>query len=176
MNNLIWLHEDMLRTEHLVFEIAGSNPHSFFVWDEKRFVDAGINFKRLVFIYQTLINLPVTIYRGDTRDVVNKLSYKFGVSEVFTPDANSVSLRRTFDKLQYIVDLNIVEDAKLFRYNDEVEYTRFFQFWRAIENRVQLLNVAEQSDNHEGSDPPSFKSYNAIRPVGSKKVGYPVSA
>ena len=149
MKNLIWLHEEMLRLEHPIFEVANSNAHTFFIWDEKHFINASVNFERLVFIYETLLELPVTIYQGDARDIISKLSYKFGVTEVFTPDAKSIALRRLFEKLKYTVDLNVIEETKLFRYDEEIEYMRFFQFWRAIENRRQLLSDPMKNDKRE---------------------------
>ena len=176
MNNLIWLHEEILRMDHLVFEVAGPNAQVFFVWDEKRFASASINFKRLVFIYETLTKLPVTVYRGETRDVINKLTYKFGVTEVFTPEAKSISLRRTFEKLQFTVDLNIVEDNKLFRYNDDIEYTRFFQFWRAIENRDQLLCNLTEAEKQDTTSFCSEKGIQGIHPENAREMDRSITA
>ena len=176
MNNLVWLHEEILRTDHLVFEVAGPNAQAFFVWDEKRFASASINFKRLVFIYETLSKLPVKIYRGETRDVINKLSYKFGITEVFTPGAKSISLQQTFEKLQLIVDLNIIEDTKLFYYNDDVEYTRFFQFWRAIENRDQLVDSPAQIEKQDTTSPRSEKIIKGIHSKNAREMERSITA
>ena len=134
MNKLIWLHEEMLRIQHPIFDNLDSNSHIFYIWDAAHIKSASLNSKRLVFIYETLCELPVTIYKGNTRDVINHLCYKHSKNEIFTPAANSVALKRLFNSLRYVTQINIIDDMQLFDYEDSLEYTRFFQFWKSIKN------------------------------------------
>ena len=71
-DSLIWLHEDALCASHPVFSAAPSVCEAVFVWDDAYLQHAHYSLKRLVFLYETLCELPVTIIRGHTLEEIGR--------------------------------------------------------------------------------------------------------
>ena len=65
MSKLIWLHEDCLRATHNLFAHA-PDAQAVFIWDDAYMSAMHYGLNRRVFIYESLCQLPVEIYAGDT--------------------------------------------------------------------------------------------------------------
>ena len=85
---LIWVHADCLHRESPAFRAYPDSP-SLFVWDDAELQRAGWSLKRIGFIYECLLDLPVTIRRGDPVIEVRRFAEELrcsGVATVATPD------------------------------------------------------------------------------------------
>ena len=59
MADLIWLHDEALRASHPVLSPVSSQLPAVFIWDNAYFDAMHTGFKRRVFIYEALAELPV---------------------------------------------------------------------------------------------------------------------
>ncbi|HRF95569.1 MAG TPA: hypothetical protein PLZ51_10255, partial [Aggregatilineales bacterium] len=64
MNTIVWVHGDNLSPYNPAL-LEGKNAPALFVWDEKLLTEWHISLKRIVFIYECLLELPVIIRKGD---------------------------------------------------------------------------------------------------------------
>jgi len=64
MPPILWIHSDCLRPTNPAL-LAHPDAPAIFVWDDALLTQYHISLKRIVFMYEALLELPVTIYRGD---------------------------------------------------------------------------------------------------------------
>jgi hypothetical protein len=64
MTAIVWIHADCLRRECAAFLQYPTAP-AIFVWDDVVLRGYGLSLKRMVFLYECLLDLNVAIYRGD---------------------------------------------------------------------------------------------------------------
>ena len=69
MAGLVWLHEEALRADHPVFA-AVPGATALFCWDVDYMAAADIGLRRQIFIYESLLELDVTIIRGAASQVL----------------------------------------------------------------------------------------------------------
>jgi len=126
---LIYLHEEALRMTHPVFKVAPAGTKAIYVWDDKYFRTTDYSLKRLVFIYETLCELPVDIIRGDTISVIQQMA----PSTLYVPATNNPFILSTLGELKSVTDVEIVEDEVFAIMKKPTEARRFFQYWNKVE-------------------------------------------
>jgi hypothetical protein len=128
MSDLIWLHEDALRADHPVFAAAGADSSVVFIWDDAYLQQMGYGFKRLVFIYETLVELPLTILRGDQFECLARLAGEAG-GRVLVPATPNPRLQQTLERLRGDFEVELVDDVAFAMLPQEVDLKRFFRYW-----------------------------------------------
>ncbi|MDJ0779427.1 MAG: hypothetical protein QNJ85_16285 [Gammaproteobacteria bacterium] len=128
MSGLIWLHEDALRSDHPVFAAAGDGSPAFFVWDDAYLQAMDYGFKRLVFIYESLVELPVTILHGDQQTCLARLARQHGGS-IYVPATPNQLLQNRIEHLQRDFDVVEVADTPFVELAREPDLGRFFRYW-----------------------------------------------
>lgn len=133
---LIWLHEEALRITHPVFKAAPEGTKAVYVWDDNYFRQANYSLKRLIFIYETLCELPVDIIHGTTLDVVRELT----PSTLYIPTTNNPLIVTIIDSLKAAFPAAAVEDEAFANIKKPSEFRRFFQYWNKVEKTAFLQN------------------------------------
>ncbi len=137
MSSLIWLHEDALRADHPVFAAAGSDSAAFFIWDEAYLREMDYGFKRLVFIYESLAELPVTILHGDQQSCIRQLARERG-GRVFVPVTPNPLLQTGIEQLQTDLEVEVVADTPFVSLASEPDLKRFFRYWNKARKPAML--------------------------------------
>lgn len=133
---LIWLHEEALRTSHPVFKAAPQGTRALFVWDDDYLQNLGYSLKRLVFIYETLCELPVDIIRGDTLSSVKELA----PTRIFIPGSDKPHIVSMTNVLKTITTVEIIKDEELVQLPATMDLRRFFKYWSLAEKTAFLKN------------------------------------
>lgn len=133
---LICLHEDALRITHPIFKVAPLGTKAIYVWDDDYFRGTNYSLKRLVFIYETLCELPVDIIRGDTCSLVVAIA----PSALYVPSTNNPSLLSMFAGVKLTSNINFVDDDVFAVMKKSIEARRFFQYWNKVEKSAFLHN------------------------------------
>lgn len=133
---LIWLHEEALRTSHPVFKAAPQGTRALFVWDDDYLQNLGYSLKRLVFIYETLCELPVDIIRGDTLSSVKELA----PTRLFIPGSDKPHIVSMTNVLKTITTVEIIKDEELAQLPATMDLRRFFKYWSLAEKTAFLKN------------------------------------
>ena len=133
---LIWLHEEALRATHPVFRSAPAGSRSIFIWDDGYFQKLDYSFKRLVFIYESLCELPVDILQGDIISVIKEIA----PTQLYVPASNKPHLLSVIDNLKSIANLQIIQDKGFVTIPTATDLRRFFKYWTAAEKTAFRKN------------------------------------
>lgn len=128
MSDLVWLHEDALCREHPVFEAAAPGACAVFVWDDAYLQQMGYGFKRLVFIYETLLELNLGIFRGDLVECLGQLARQHG-SRILVPATPNPQLRHTIERLSNEFEVEVIAEQAFVTLPREPDLRRFFRYW-----------------------------------------------
>tara|TARA_B110000971_G_C20031740_1_gene511761 strand:+ start:853 stop:1284 length:432 start_codon:yes stop_codon:yes gene_type:complete len=129
MSAFIWLHEEALRATHPLFLAPVSPEKSVFIWDDAYMDAMEYGLKRRVFLYETLLDLPVEIYAGDTLETLKKLAEATGASHIRTAATPNPQLSHIMDALATTVKLERVADEAFVNLPEQDNLRRFFKYW-----------------------------------------------
>ncbi len=134
--SIIWLHDEALRLTHPVFSAAPVGAKAIFIWDDAYLKSTGFSLKRLIFIYETLATLSVDIIHGDTLATLRLLK----TSALYVPYSHNSFIQELVSELSAEMEVHIIEDEPFVALSKEKQFTRFFQFWKHIEQLAFLNN------------------------------------
>ncbi|MEY4640494.1 MAG: hypothetical protein RLZZ227_488 [Pseudomonadota bacterium] len=122
---LILLHDEALRISHPVFKAAPAGTKAIYVWDDAYLRAAGYSLKRLVFIYETLCELPLDIVQGDAASIVTELA----PSTLYVPATNNPLILQRLAVLKSLVPVQTVADEAFAVMTGSAGFRRFFHYW-----------------------------------------------
>ena len=128
MSDLVWLHEDALSMDHPVFDGAAPGSLAVFVWDDAYLQEMDFGFKRLLFIYQTLLELDVRIVRGDLVDSLSRLAREQG-GVVRVPETPNPRVQQVVEQLRDEFEVDVVAGRPFVSLPREPDLRRFFRYW-----------------------------------------------
>lgn len=131
---LILLHPEALRGTHPVFQAAPLGTAAIFVWDDAYWRAANYSLKRLIFIYETLCELPVTILHGTVEEVVKA----YAPSMLYVPATHNPLLAAEITRLAQLAPLQWVADEPFVVMQFKGEMRRFFPYWKKAERKAFL--------------------------------------
>ncbi|MCX6597910.1 MAG: hypothetical protein NTV70_16255 [Acidobacteria bacterium] len=125
---LAWMHPDCLSADWLP---PGSR--AFFVFDDDYLAACGWGLKRIMFVYETLLELPVEIYRGSTVQLLAELAADEGVVTVDTPDP---WLLARIAELRERVAVDVIPPPVFVELKGHVNLQRFSRYWSKAEAKL----------------------------------------
>lgn len=140
MTRLIWLHEDCLRADHPVFAASDAGGRAIFIWDDAHLTAMGYGLKRRVFIYETLLELPVEIYRGATAPTLTDLAQRFDADEILTGKTPNLALKQIMDEVRNDKKLTAIADTPFVQMDSMPELRRFFKYWNKARKNAFLVD------------------------------------
>ncbi|CAI8194676.1 MAG: Uncharacterised protein [Alphaproteobacteria bacterium] len=126
MTKLIWLHEDCLRASHNVFSHA-PDAQAVFIWDDAHMAAMHFGLKRRVFIYESLCQLPVEIYVGDTVSALMQLADRG--QEIVTGKSPNSALKNIMQALRETIKVSAIADDPFVQMDSPPDLRRFFKYW-----------------------------------------------
>ena len=128
---LVWLHEEALRADHPVFA-AVPRAKALFCWDVNYMAAADIGLRRQIFIYESLIDLDVTIIRGAASQVLPLVARRDQVTNLYVPDTPNQLIREEFSKVKAALTgivVELVSDRPFVHLATTPDLGRFFRYW-----------------------------------------------
>ena len=126
MTKLIWLHEDCLRASHNVFSHA-PDAQAVFIWDDAHMAAMHFGLKRRVFIYESLCQLPVEIYVGDTVSALMRLADRG--QEIVTGKSPNPALKNIMQALRETIKVSAIADDPFVQMDSPPDLRRFYKYW-----------------------------------------------
>ena len=133
---LILLHEEALRMTRPVFSAAPNGTKTVFIWDDSYFRQMNYSLKRLVFIYETLCEMPMDILRGEPLNVIKELA----PSCVYIPSSNNPLVCSMMRELKRVAQVEVVEESPFVKIKKPTDFMRFFQYWKKAERTALMKN------------------------------------
>ena len=122
---LLYIHEKGLGDNQPIFSRMTADSKALFIWDDDYFKKRNYSLKRLVFIYETLISMPVEIVHGKTSEIVKEIAPK----KVITTYTTDPELRRLIREMSKELELEFVYPDAFVHIDDKFDFTRFFKYW-----------------------------------------------
>lgn len=124
MNHLFWMHSGNLcpLPDTLIADAA-------FIFDDEQIRLAGWGLKRIMFIYECLLELPVEIYRGPTVETLLALSAQQSAG-IITMDSPDPWLREQIKRLREHVPVEVLPAPQFVELREPVDLRRFSRYWK----------------------------------------------
>ena len=134
---IVWVHGDCLSPKNPALQTYPTAP-AIWVWDEKLLEEWQISLKRIVFIYECLLELPVTIRRGDVAAEVVAFAKEHGADGVATVDSPSPRFETICDDIEAAssLELEVWSPKPFVNYDGYIDLKRFSRYWRVAQQYV----------------------------------------
>jgi hypothetical protein len=126
---LAWLHPDCLNAGWF-----GPDEDAVYVFDDAQIEAAGWGLKRVMFVYETLLALPVEIHRGPTVQTLLALAdSREGIVTIGTPDP---WLRSRITELQQQIPVEVRPAPVFVEIEGRIDLKRFSRYWSKVEGKL----------------------------------------
>ncbi len=132
---IIWVHGDCLSPGNPALQ-QYPEAAAIWVWDDALIEEWQLSLKRLTFIYECLLDLPVVIRRGDVVKEVLIFAKEHNTNKIAT--ANSPSPRFDFihNQLEHTMEVEVLEVEPFFEYDGYIDLKRFSRYWKTAQEYV----------------------------------------
>jgi K+-sensing histidine kinase KdpD len=142
MNTIVWVHGDNLNPNNPAL-LEGKNAPALFVWDEKLLVDSHISLKRITFIYECLLELPVTIRKGDVAEEIIKFAREHDATRILTAESPSPRFRdickNVIGQMPKGSRLEVCKIQPFVTSQGQIDLKRFSRYWEKVKVRAMRL-------------------------------------
>lgn len=139
MKTIAWIHADNLNPNQLALTKEGDIP-AIFVWDDNLLNEWEIGFKRIVFIYECLLELSVTIRRGDVAEEVVKFAKEHNATRILTPASPSprhhIICQTIANNMPKGSRIEVQRDPAFVDYKGHIDLKRFSRYWRTVKKEA----------------------------------------
>ncbi len=132
---IVWVHGDCL-SPHNPALVSSPNAPAIFVWDEALLNEWHISFKRIVFMYECLLELPVTIRRGDVVSEIVGFATEHGATRILTAESPSPRFRTICRQVSQVMPsgsrLEVLKIEPFVDYEGRIDLKRFSRYWNTV--------------------------------------------
>lgn len=143
---LIWIHGDCLDPRSPALR-RWPNARRIFVFDEAILDRYRVSFKRIVFLYESLLEIEgIEIHRGETVRVLLDAAAETGVARLVTTESVAPGFRRTVRRLEIEgpLPVEVIPPDPFLTLargeDDRLDLKRFSRYWQAVKGRALSLN------------------------------------
>lgn len=132
LNAVVWVHGDCLRPGNPALVAAPRSP-AIFVFDDELLATYGVTLKRIAFIYECLLELPVTIRRGDVAAQVLALAQEHGAERVLTTPSPAPRFTEIGQQIDATLPLMVIPEVPFLAYDGSLDLKRFSRYWKVAQ-------------------------------------------
>jgi deoxyribodipyrimidine photolyase len=140
---LVWIHEDAISQNHPVFKVSEisdknnqANIYKIFVWNKNYFKKKNYSLKRLVFIYESLLEEGFQIVADDSKneqkieEILINFCLENGVKKIYSAKTLDIDLTQIQKNLSAKFDHQIIADEIFVDVDEKMKFNRFFNYWK----------------------------------------------
>ncbi|MFN6560723.1 MAG: hypothetical protein RMY28_013195 [Nostoc sp. ChiSLP01] len=132
---IIWVHGDCLSPYNPALQEYPDAP-AIWVWDEALIEEWQLSLKRLTFIYECLLELPIVIRRGDVVQEILTFAEEQKADLVVTVNSPSPRFGDICNQIERSQKLEVLEVEPFFDYDGYIDLKRFSRYWKVAQNYV----------------------------------------
>lgn len=132
---ILWIHGEALGPANPALQAHPGRP-ALFVFDEALIREQGISLKRLGFLYECLLELPVTIRQGDVAEQVLAFAREHGADGVITSAAVDPRFQTIRSAIACELPVEVLEPEPFVALDTPADLARFSRYWRKAEPLV----------------------------------------
>lgn len=129
---IIWVHGDCLDPRGPALTAYPGAP-ALWVWDDALLEEYRISLKRIVFLYECLLELPVTIRRGDVAAEVLAFAAEHQADGIVTAESPSPRFRAICEHLGKELPIAVLPVMPFLAYAGKLDLRRFSRYWATAE-------------------------------------------
>lgn len=130
---IIWVNGDNLNPNARVF-LENPDTPAIFVFDDNLLSQWNISFKRIVFMYECLLEMPVTIRRGNVLEEISKFMIENQADHIVTmmsPSPRFWQITEQLEKqIEHQIPVRILSENSLVDTDYHFDLKRFSRYWR----------------------------------------------
>ena len=145
---VIWVHGDCLSPHSTAFEQYPNAP-AVWVWDSSLLDQWEISLKRIIFLYECLQELPVTVSKSapvDGEENVTAFAAELlrfvaeqNADGIITVNSPSPRFRAICRKLSKFITLNVLPLEPFVEPTTTLDLRRFSRYWRKVEKQAMFV-------------------------------------
>ena len=132
---VVWVNGDCLSPYNPALQEYPQAP-ALWVWDDALITKWHIGLKRLTFIYECLLELPVEIRRGNVAAEVLAFAQEHNTNHVVTTNSPSPLFSDICHQIEKSVKLEVFAVEPFFEYDGYIDLKRFSRYWNVAEKYV----------------------------------------
>ncbi len=132
---VIWINGDCLSPQNPALQAYPQAP-ALWVWDDALIGEWQIGLKRLTFIYECLLELPVEIRRGNVAQEILAFAKEHNTNLVVTTDSPSPRFDDIRHQIEKSVKLEVLAGEPFFEYDGYIDLKRFSRYWKVAQKYV----------------------------------------
>ncbi len=134
---IVWVHGDCLSPENPALQAYPDAP-AIWVWDDALLEEWQISLKRIVFIYECLLELPETIRLGDVAAEVIAFAKEHGADGVATADTPAPRFEGICNAIEdaLSIEVEVWSPEPFVNYDGYIDLKRFSRYWRTAQRYV----------------------------------------
>lgn len=134
---IVWIHGDCLDPQQAALREYPGAP-AIWVWDETLLRRRQLSLKRILFIYECLLELPVSIRRGRVAELIRAFANEHQAETVVTAQSVSPGFKRICQALrQDGLQVVLIAPEAFVDLPAEADLRRFSRYWRAAQPLLQ---------------------------------------
>lgn len=134
-STIVWVHGDCLDPKGPALAAHPGAP-AIWIWDDALLDEWGVTMKRLVFLYECLLELPVTIRRGDVAAELLAFAREHGATRIATADSPSPRFAAIRDEVAASVPVEVLPVTPFLAYHGQLDLARFGRYWRVAQRHA----------------------------------------
>jgi deoxyribodipyrimidine photo-lyase len=134
--SVVWIHGDNLNPHSPALRAEPNTP-AIWVWDDALLTRQQIGLKRILFLYECLLDLPVTIRRGNVAQEVLRFAVEHDANQVATMDSVSPGFAAAVAEIEQQLPVTIWCEAPFVDYAGTLDLRRFSRYWRRVQHLAQ---------------------------------------
>lgn len=131
-DTIVWVHGDCLSPGGPAL-LAHPDAPALWVWDDALLDEWGVSLKRVVFIYECLLELPVAIRRGDVATELLAFAREHGAGRIVTAESPSPRFAAICAALERELAVEILPVEPLIAYTGRLDLRRFARYWQVAQ-------------------------------------------
>ncbi|MCS6782569.1 MAG: hypothetical protein RMI89_07130 [Gloeomargarita sp. SKYBB_i_bin120] len=132
---IVWVHGDSLSPTNPALA-AYPNAPAVWVWDDELLREWRISRKRIVFIYECLLELPVEIRRGHVVAEICAFAQEKGAQKVVTTSSPSPRFKQCCRELAQMLEVEVLSAPVLVPCTPDMDLQRFSRYWKVAEKVI----------------------------------------
>ena len=129
---ILWVHEEALGPANPALQDYPSAP-GLFVFDDAWIQEQAISRKRIGFLYESAVSLPLTLRRGDVASEVLRFAQRHGADAVVTSAVVDPRLQRIAAAIDRELPLWMLDPDPFVSLAKPPRLGRFSRYWREAE-------------------------------------------
>lgn len=129
---VIWVHGDCLSPHGPALKAHPDAP-AIWVWDDVLIEEWQLSLKRITFIYECLLELPIVIRRGDVAAEIVNFAAEHNSDLVVTAESPSPRFKDICKEIKCSIPVEVLPVEPFFEYDGYIDLKRFSRYWKVAE-------------------------------------------